>query len=207
VLRACDKSGSQDADCACSGDECNCTGTAGIDDSCEEQCEDVLVSAAKASNACAAAAARMQKCYDDNGCALLETSDWPCREVENEVSACRGDSDRGDATDPPPQAVGPMPSDGVSTPQTGSLVSCADGFSTGLADPPPPGSTGIICEEGRSDCSDGRAYAMTCVATSSGVLACVCVVDQTASKAFDAPAGCPTLAQMNAGCGWALSEN
>lgn len=213
-LRSCDAARNQATDCGCDdGGDCNCTGSSGIDEKCESQCEKVVVGAL-VSEACASVVSRLQRCYDTQGCAVLQSDPAPCRDLENQADDCDGDDDEPPQV-PPPSGEGgsysgssgedPYPVPGYGP--TATVVTCAESSSGGQADPPAPGTTELICEVGRADCSDGHEYAMTCLETYSGQRACVCSVDGVARGAFSPGSSCPTPTEMNAGCGWALSEN
>lgn len=217
-LRSCEEVPGQGTDCECDGDVCNCSGGNGIDDKCEAQCEDLMVGALT-SDVCAGVVSRLQRCYDTQGCTIFESNPSPCRDLENQAQNCY---DTGDVGDPPPIG-GPNTGDGdaddPSAPYgddpypvpgygpTATVVSCLESSAAGQADPPAPGTTDLICEEGRADCSDGHEYTMTCLETYSGQRACVCVFDGVVLGAFAPGPSCPTIDEMNAGCGWRLSEN
>ena len=208
VLRSC-----TDADCGCEAEGCSCS----IDEECAGQCRAELTAIARTSAACAATAGRMQRCYDAQGCAVLG-NERACREFEDEAEDCNhADYDSG-STSPPEQAYGTAGSASYGTAGSvsagapsvgptsgGPIVTCQGGVGGGPISPE-PGITGVICEEGRFDCSDGSDYSMVCVATSTGQRACSCLVDAVVTGAFAPGQACPTSAEMNAGCGWRLAE-
>lgn len=103
---------------------------------------------------------------------------------------------------------GDSASGGASGGATGApVVQCQAGYGTagspgaGTGDP-----TGVICEEGRDDCSDSRAYSWVCVRGSQGQLGCTCFVDSQVVGGFDPHSmSCPAIQTVNSGCGWNIA--
>ena len=69
-----------------------------------------------------------------------------------------------------------------------------------------PSGSSVTCEEGRDTCSDGHDYSWICVVSSQGEAACSCLLDEQVVGAFDPGVGCPALTEVNAGCGWNLTD-
>jgi hypothetical protein len=85
-------------------------------------------------------------------------------------------------------------------------VSCMAAYGAAGSSPADTASS-VTCEEGRAGCSDGRAYDWICVRGSQGQTGCTCFVDSQVTGGFDpASASCPTVATVNAGCGWAIDS-
>lgn len=87
----------------------------------------------------------------------------------------------------------------------GPAVSCSDSYGAGGGQPQ-GSSSQVTCEEGRDGCSDGHAYSWVCATDSQGHRACSCFVDMNVTEAFAPAAACPTVAEVNAGCGWNLTQ-
>src|SRR6187402_1911856 len=96
ALRSC-----TDADCGCEAEGCSCS----IDEECAGQCRAELTAIARTSAACAATAGRMQRCYDEQGCAVLG-DERACRQFEDEAEDCNHADYDGGSTSPPEQAYG-----------------------------------------------------------------------------------------------------
>jgi hypothetical protein len=91
-------------------------------------------------------------------------------------------------------------------PTTGVPVSCQNSYGTGGGSPAEPATNGVVlCEEGRSDCTDGHEYSWLCAKNATGEAACSCLVDSGVTGAFDPGSSCPALAQVNAGCHFNLA--
>lgn len=95
---------------------------------------------------------------------------------------------------------------GGTGPTGGPAVSCSDSYGAGGGQPQDGSTSQVICEEGRDGCSDSQAYGWVCAADSQGHRACSCFVDQDVTGAFALGAACPAVAQVNAGCGWNLTQ-
>jgi hypothetical protein len=210
-LLACE--GNQPCDCG-DGDVCDCSGNR-IDEDCPQSCRESLGEAIKKSDECANAVGRLQSCYEAQGCGLFDEPPRPCDAIEDEAENCYSRGDSGGAE--PVAAPGPNTSGTAGSanwggpngpgvgPTAGALVTCAFMGSSGAGDPQ-PGMTAVFCEEEHADCSDGHEYTTTCVVTDSGERACFCTVDDEVRTAFGASESCPSLAEVNAGCGWWLAE-
>jgi hypothetical protein len=199
-------------DCDCSGDSCSCTGVA---EDCTQDCQEGFSRYTK-TDECAAVIQRVQQCFDANGCAILSVPGL-CGPTEADRAACPA---IGDDVDEPPQATptpggssngsagsaAMPPSGNTGGPNpTGAPVTCQGAYGAGGG--MPAAGSAVTCEEGRDACSDGHGYSWICAVGSQGQTACSCLLDQQVVGAFDPGPGCPTLAQVNAGCGWSLVEN
>jgi hypothetical protein len=88
----------------------------------------------------------------------------------------------------------------------GPPVDCSAGYgSAGSSAGGSPSS--LTCEEGRDACSDGHSYNWVCVQGSQGQTGCTCFLDSQVTGGFDpGSASCPTLATVNSGCGWNITQ-
>lgn len=192
-LRACPVSNG----CDCNGDVCDCIG---VDDGCEQQCP-AAFARYTGSEACAAIGQRIKSCIDRMTCDQLGGPD-PCPATAAERDLCPepngSDSPGGD----------PTASAGGSSagPNGGIPVTCVESSAAG-GGMPENGGARVTCEEGRNSCSDGHVYSWICSQDSQGQRACACLVDAEAATSFvPISSDCPALSQVNAGCGWALTQ-
>lgn len=204
-LLACPES----AGCDCNGDVCECSG---VDAGCEKQCPLSFARYTHAGEFCASVGQRIQKCIDDMKCQDLKGEDW-CKATAAENQACP-EPNEFDGEDPPSAVGNPLPNTGSAGPSGNSssssagpnAVSCADSTAAGGGGPANGGAQ-VTCEEARSSCTDQRVYSWICSQDSQGQRACACLVDSRATASFvPNSADCPLLAQVNAGCGWALLQ-
>lgn len=223
-----------DQDCACNGDVCECAGGVGTLSQCTGNCQESLGERARLSDACAQEVARFKRCVDAQGCRAIENNDVcpvdnrACDDeggdvanpppVGGDTAPGAGGTTSNPGSPPPPPMTGaagststpagpglPATGGGPSGPPSmvGPAVHCNSGFGSAGAGPLPPGAQ-VICEEGRDSCSDGSSYYTICVTTSGGQSSCSCFRDSQLVTAFDPGGRCPTLPQVNAGCGWNL---
>ena len=198
-------------DCNCTGDSCGCrTGIASVSD-CSKNCLDELTDGARRSQACAQRIDRFKSCVDASGCAAVDSDLCSMDDVE----ACDGDNEAPGAGPAPAGAGGSAPGSGPSAPPVigtaGSSASdpipsdppvhCSSGGGGGGVGPSPGGAQ-VICETSYGDCSNGSSYSATCVSTTEGQSSCSCFVNSKLSTAFDPGGVCPSLMQLNYGCGW-----
>lgn len=227
-LVACDV----DEDCVCEGDACACGG--GVEDpaECAENCRDQLTEGARLSQACARAIDQFKRCVDANGCAVVRGEVCDLKELEGCEEDGDDIDNRPPSAEPVPSGTGgtygpgPSPppmvgtagasytpaypgipgtagtSSGGPTP-VGPAVRCNSGGGSASAAPPPAGPQ-VICEQNFGDCSNGSSYYAVCVTTSAGQSSCSCFVDNQLSTAFDPGGTCPSVMQLNLGCGWNL---
>jgi hypothetical protein len=215
-LRQCPAS----ADCASSGD------CASVDDSCEPGCSDYFAPYVNAGDACAAVGQRLKNCIGRLGCADLGGSD-PCEVTAAESAECPDANGSPQTTgEAGPNggsvyvgmgyagsaAVGgsaPMGDGGAggsaAVPVNANPVTCmgAYGAGGGMSD---LGVAVVLCDEGRDGCSDGHTYSWMCSRDSQGNEACSCFLDGQVAGAFAPGASCPVVAEINVGCGWALTQ-
>lgn len=91
----------------------------------------------------------------------------------------------------------------------GPVVTCNAGFgSAGAAGSANmPSGPSVTCEEGRADCSDGHEYSWICVDDAAGHNWCSCFLDNNPVGALPSNGMCPSVALVNAGCGWNLAND
>jgi hypothetical protein len=213
--------------CDCSGDVCTCNG--GGD--CVSDCHHEMQRYTGGDDECATVGQRFSSCLDGLTCEQLDHGKQLCRLSEAEDRHCPYHYD-----DPPVGDDGPSSGTGGATGSAGSAasggvpsgsagtgsggasggagnggvtsVSCDEGYGVGAAGSSPGGSpSSLTCEEGRESCSDAHDYSWVCVQGSQGQLGCTCFVDSQVTGGFDpATATCPSLATVNAGCGWNIIE-
>ena len=183
---------------------------------CSQNCRAELTDGAHRSQACAQRIDEFMSCVDAQGCAVVHDDDVcslhdaeECDD-DNDIDAQApgaapapggaGGSPARPGPSPPPMvgiaganSSGPIPAD--------PAVHCGSVGSTGGAAPSPRGAQ-VICETSYGDCSNGSSYHATCVSTSEGQSSCSCFVDGKLSIAFDPGGICPSLMQLNYGCGW-----
>jgi hypothetical protein len=199
-------------DCNCSDDVCYCTG---VDEGCAEECQKGFSRYTK-TDGCAAVIERVQQCFDANGCDI-QTTPGLCGPTDEDRAACPA---IGEDIDEPPQAIEDPTSPATGTAGSSSMptpgnsggpnypgvpVTCQGAYGAGGG--MPSAGSAVTCEEGRDGCSDGHGYSWICAVGSQGQTACSCLLDEQVVGAFDPGAGCPSLTQVNAGCGWNLVEN
>lgn len=206
-----------------------CDGSADESD-CAQNCRAELIAGARLSRGCAQAVDQFQSCVDAQGCAVLrseicslddaEACDDDASDVDNEPPGAgpvpgTGGSSPGPGPSPPPMVgsagtsslpAGPGMSGTAGTSSSGPIpfdppVHCSAGGGSASGGPSPGGAQ-VICEESYGDCSNGSSYYTVCVTTSAGQSSCSCFVDNQLSTAFDPGGTCPTLTQLNHGCGW-----
>lgn len=202
-LRACPQS----AACECTaGDECG--SCVGVDEGCERQCAAAFEPYIDAGERCAAVGQRIKTCIDGLTCENLGGED-PCRASNAEKAACPDPNEI--EVSPPMASGGPITGTGGTGATLGpssnfTPVTCPDSYGAGGGMPAAGGSF-VSCEEGREGCNDGHAYSWICSQDSQGQRACACLLDSQAIASFvPISSECPTLAQVNAGCGWALTQ-
>jgi hypothetical protein len=193
-LRACPAA--KGCECSPDSDVCDCIG---IDDGCEEQCP-AFFARYTGSEACAAIGQRIKNCLDRMTCDQLGGPD-PCPATAAELDSCPEPNDGNSSDIPSGSSAGPS-----NGPTVGTPVTCAGSSGAG-GGMPENGGPQVTCEEERDACSDGHAYSWICSQDSQGQRACACLVDADATASFvPASADCPALSQVNAGCGWALTQ-
>lgn len=198
-LRSCESS------CDCSGDTCDCVG---VDASCEAQCKSQMAKFTRGGEPCAEVGRRFEQCIDRLECADLRGSD-PCPLSESERATCLSSDSETDTTgtnggsSPPTSSPGPNGASGG-----GPIVSC-NGVTSSVRPSNADGSRPAVeCEAGRDECSDGHTYDWMCAVGSDGQRACTCFLDSQVITSFaPGPDQCPTVAQVDAGCGWNLAQD
>lgn len=221
-------------DCACTTEPCDCVSNVGPVSECSEDCQESLGERARISDACAQEIARFKRCVDARGCSVLDNSGvcpmartGVCEDDGGDIAnpppsggvvigtGGTYNSDPGSSAPQPPIGTsgtasipaGPgMPAVGGgpgAPPLPGPVVHCNSGTGSAGGGPPPSGAQ-VICEEGHELCSDGSRYFTICVMTTGRQSSCSCFVNEQLTTAFDPGGTCPTLAQINAGCGWNL---
>jgi len=182
---------------------------------CSHNCRVELTDGVQRSPACAQRIDEFKSCVDAKGCAAAY--DDVCS--LHDAGEC--DDDEGDTVSPgagpsPPGAGGspagpppsPPPMVGIAGgSSTGPIpfdppVYCSSGSGTGGSAGPARGGVQLICETSYGDCSNGSSYDVTCVSTTEGQSSCSCFVDNGLWHAFDPGGVCPSLMQLNSGCGW-----
>jgi hypothetical protein len=185
----CARFGSCPERCDCAGDTCSCTG---IDDDCAEDCREALGEYLGQGDDCAEAGRTLMRCID-----RVDTCDELYAGVDCEPASTEAvcEDQRHDS--------------GGDVSPTGPFgVTCSAGSGGGSA-----GSAGganvpaFSCEERREQCSDGASYQVVCSAAGDGA-SCNCFRSGEFTGSLTlTPARCPSVAEMNAGCGWALAED
>jgi hypothetical protein len=195
----------QDAACYCDVGEA-CDSCIAVDDGCEAQCAATFVRYIDAGESCAIIGERIKTCIEGVACEDLGGKD-PCSASEAEMRACP-DPHELDEDDVSPTVANPISNSGGGPGSNAGAnpVSClgSSGAGGGM---PQNGGAQVTCEEERGGCSDGHVYSWICSQDSQGQRACACLVDSQAKSSFvPNSSDCPLLAQVNAGCGWALSQ-
>jgi len=184
---------------------------------CSQNCRAELTDGAQRSQACAQRIQEFKTCVDAQGCAALDGEVCSLDDAEecdddNDVDRVApsgapvpgaGGSPAGPGPSPAPTigtagaaSSGPIPADPVVHCSLGSGTAGASGAGSS------PGGAQVLCETGYDACSNGSSYYVTCVSTSAGQSSCSCFVDNELSTAFDPGGVCPSLMQLNYGCGW-----
>ena len=184
---------------------------------CSQNCRAELTDRARRSQACAQRIDQLKSCVEAQGCAALhdDVCSDDAKECDDDsdidsespsatpVPAGAGGSAAGPGPSPPPMVgtAGASPSEPI---PSGPVVHCSSAGGTGGAGgaEPSPGGAQVICETSYGDCSSGSSYYATCVRTGEGQSSCSCFVDNKLSTAFDPGGVCPSLMQLNYGCGW-----
>lgn len=182
---------------------------------CAQNCRAELTDGAHRSQACAQRIDQFKSCVDARGCAVVRSDVCSLDDAEECDDDNDVDSESPGAAPPPVGTGGSASGPGPSPPPMvgtagasssgpipfGPAVHCSSGGG-GRAAGPSPGGAQVICETSYGDCSNGSSYYAICVSTSEGQSSCSCFVDDKLSIAFDPEGTCPSLMQLNYGCGW-----
>lgn len=221
--------------CDCAGDSCRCVGVDVVSctaqcqkelrvytlgaERCAElgqrftgcleklSCEDLFRSAA---NDCEPTSSERAVCPDDG--------DEPSDEIPSQIGGSTSTAGSASISHGTAGSAYGLPGEG-GAPSMGGSTSVGGSASTGGTGPTPsvhckeshgldgPPNGGVECDEGRLDCTDGHAYSWLCARGANLKLVCSCLVDAELTQGFEPnPGGCPTLSQVNAGCGFALQQ-
>lgn len=208
-LEVCDEA------CDCVDDTCTCTG---VDEDCALECEETLGGLA-VNQHCTDVADRYKSCIDTFTCEDLASQ--PSCIQEEELEACE---ELDETTDPAPPVGATDGGSSVGTPSTGmgyagsasggsgpgpTAVSCGSGTGSGIGGSGAgggPSDAQVVCEETRSNCSDGHEYGYVCVDDAMGHYWCTCFLDGDPVGAFEPAASCAMVQELNSACGWNLQD-
>jgi hypothetical protein len=152
---------------------------------CLQGCDEYLAGFVGQGEACAEDGLEQMECLQAVSCDQLATG--ACAETEARCGL---------------EEPGPGP--GPGTPVPAGLITCGMSGGQGVA----PGAQTFECGSEAHECSDGHDYGSHCVETPDHRGFCTCSVDYETTGSFYLPVlACPSEADVNVGCGFALAPS
>ncbi len=171
------------SECVCDSEgNCDCVESPDAA-ACASDCGDWVAEFLGHGEDCAAAGERLMDCFSAASCEAISNGS-ACALTAEEEAFC-------DADDPPPSNTGLGP------------ATCQLGSGSGSAG----GAAVFACETSSQECSDGQNYAVSCTINSAGAVMCNCFLNDIRVNTFSpAEAVCPSMEDINVGCGFWLAD-